>query len=94
MNSALANLPAVRSVFRSRYIPFETIAFQRVEGDLAMMEGEWRLVPLKAGKETRLFYRARITPGWPVPDGLVRAAIEADVPKTLTALRREATGRE
>ena len=80
-------LPAVRSVFRSDYTPFERNRFKRIEGDLALLEGEWQLVPLREGLATRLSYRARITPGWPVPDVLVRSAIETDVPKTLSALR-------
>ena len=87
-------LPPVRSVFRSDYTPFQQIAFQLVEGDLEYLKGAWTLEPLRQGAATRLSYRARITPGWPVPGPLVRSAIEADVPKTLSALRREATGRE
>ena len=87
-------LPSVRSVFRSDYQLYEHIAFKRVEGDLALLEGEWRLVPLNDGTSTRLFYRARMTPGWAVPDAIARAAIESDVPKTLAALRREAAGHE
>ena len=87
-------LPSVRSVFASQYRPFEQINFQRVEGDLKFLEGTWRLEPLLQGRATRLSYVARITPGWPVPAALVRSAIEADMPRTLTALRREATGRE
>ncbi len=87
-------LPAVRSVFRSDYQPFQRIAFRKIEGDLELLEGEWRLEPLSGGAATRLSYRARVTPGWPVPGALVRSAIEADVPKTLAALRREAVGRD
>jgi uncharacterized protein YndB with AHSA1/START domain len=87
-------LPAVRSVFRSDYQPFQRIAFRKIEGDLELLEGEWRLEPLSGGAATRLSYRARITPGWPLPGAMVRSAIEADVPKTLAALRREAVGRE
>jgi hypothetical protein len=87
-------LPAVRSVFASQYRPFEQIAFQRIEGDLEFLEGTWQLEPLRQGTATRLTYTARITPGWPVPGALVRSALEADIPKTLAALRREATGRE
>ena len=87
-------LPAVRSVFRSDYKPFERIEFKLTGGDLKVMEGEWRLEALKSGAATRLSYRARITPGWPVPDALVRGALLSDIPNTLTALRREATGRE
>lgn len=86
-------LPPVRSVFRSDFTPYQRIAFRRVEGDLAAMEGEWRLEPLQNGQATRLTYIARITPGWPIPGPLVRAALEADVPKTLTGLRREAVTR-
>lgn len=87
-------LPAVRSVFASQYRPFEQIRFQRIEGDLEFLEGIWQLEPLRQGAATRLTYTARITPGWPVPGALVRSAIEADIPKTLTALRAEVTGRE
>ena len=87
-------LPEVRSVFRSEYIPFQRIAFQLVEGDLAYLKGSWTLEPLRQGAATRLSYRVRISPGWPVPGPLVRSAIEADVPKTLIALRREATGHD
>jgi uncharacterized protein YndB with AHSA1/START domain len=87
-------LPAVRSLFRSDYQPFQRIAFRKIEGDLELLEGEWQLEPQAGGAATRLSYRARITPGWPVPGAMVRSAIEADVPKTLAALRREAVGRE
>ncbi len=87
-------LPPVRSVFKSQYTPHQTIAFERVEGDLAYLKGSWTLEPLREGAATRLSYSARISPGWPIPGPLVRSAIEADVPKTLMALRREATGRQ
>ena len=87
-------LPPMRSVFRSDYIPFQQIAFQLVEGDLAFLKGSWTLEPLLQGTATRLLYRVRISPGWPIPGPLVRSAIEADVPRTLLALRREATGRD
>jgi ribosome-associated toxin RatA of RatAB toxin-antitoxin module len=87
-------LPAVRSVFASQYRPYEQIRFQRIDGDLEFLEGTWQLEPTRQGAATRLTYTARITPGWPVPGALVRGAMESDIPKTLTALRREATGRE
>ena len=87
-------LPSVRSRFRSCYQPFQSIKFHRTEGDLAVLIGEWRLEPLNQGHATRLFYQSRISLGWPVPSSLVRAALNADIPKTLSALRREATGHE
>lgn len=87
-------LPQVRSVFRSSYRPFEKISFERIDGDLKFLEGMWRLEPVRGGSRTRLTYQARVTPGWPVPNTLVRLAIETDIPNTLKALRKEATGRE
>ena len=87
-------LPSVRSVFRSCYQPFRSIQFHRTGGDLAGLTGEWRLEPLSQGRATRLFYQSRVSLGLPVPSSLVRAALNADIPKTLSALRREATGHE
>lgn len=87
-------LPPVRSVFRAQYTPFQQIAFELVEGDLAFLKGSWTLEPLRQGEATRLSYRARISPGWPIPGPVMRSAIEADVPKTLVAVRREATRHE
>ena len=83
-------LPSVRSVFRSDYAPFERISFRKTAGDLKDLRGIWRLEPLPAGRGTRLRYEATIDPGVPLPGFLVRNAIEADVRKTLAALRREA----
>ncbi len=87
-------LPKVRSVFRSEYMPFETIRFRRVEGDLKSLEGSWRLEPIKDGRATRLFYAAQVDPGVALPGVVVRNAIETELRNSLTGLRREATGRE
>ena len=84
-------LPATRSVFKSVYDGQRSITFHRVEGDLRAMEGQWLLEPLQKGSRTRLFYNAHIDPGAPLPSSVVRAAIEAELPKTLAALRLEAT---
>lgn len=83
-------LPVTRSVFRSQYDGDRTIIFKRVDGDLRAMEGRWQLVPLHSGASTRVFYTARIDPGVSLPGALVRAAIEAEIPKTLKALRAQA----
>lgn len=83
----LAIMPRVRSVFRSRYETHRTISFHRLDGDLTVLEGFWRLEP--AGSGTRLFYEARVGIAAPVPDFLVRSAIESDLPRTLEALRQE-----
>lgn len=85
-------LPTLRSVFRSTYDQPNGFTFAKVEGDLKSLEGGWRLEPVAQGK-TRLHYRATIAVGIPVPNMLVRAALESDMPKTLKAIRAAATTR-
>jgi ribosome-associated toxin RatA of RatAB toxin-antitoxin module len=82
-------LPRVRNVFRSEYDPNRSIRFRRVDGDLRMSEGEWRLAPVAGGTTTIVSYRSRIAWHMPIPGPFLRAAIRYDVPNTLNALRRE-----
>lgn len=84
--------PEVRSVFRSHYEPYRHITFNRVAGELVFLEGEWTLDSIDGGAATHLAYRARVTPGWPLPGPLVRSAIDGDLRNTLAALSREAAG--
>lgn len=86
-------LPAIRSEFRSDYILHRSIRFRRTGGDFKLLEGLWTFEPLADGG-TRLKYEARVDPGFPVPDALVRQAIKSDLPLTLKAIRAEATRRE
>jgi uncharacterized protein YndB with AHSA1/START domain len=81
--------PRVRNVFRSDYDPNRRIGFRRIDGDLRMSEGEWRLEPLAGGTATRVSYRSRVAWSVPIPGALVRLAIRRDIPDTLIALRRE-----
>ena len=85
----LSIMPRLRTVFRSQYETQRTIAFRRVGGDVPILEGAWRLEPIKAGAATRLHYEVRIGLAGPVPDFMVRSAIENDLPRTLAALREE-----
>jgi ribosome-associated toxin RatA of RatAB toxin-antitoxin module len=86
-------LPAIRSEFRSDYVTHRSIRFRRTSGDLKVLEGNWTLEPLaRAG--TRLKYEARIDPGFAVPNALVRQAVQSDLPRTLKAIRDEATRSE
>ena len=87
--SWIALLPQVRSVFRSEYVRPQSIKFQRVEGDIEVLEGAWQLEPMRAGTATRLHYNARVGKKTLVPGALIRAAIENDLPKTLGAMRQE-----
>lgn len=87
----LSLLPSTRSEFRSEYVRDQRIRFRRTGGDLKALDGAWQLEPLRQGQGTRLTYVARVDPGLPLPGAMVRAAIEADLPRTLEALRHEAT---
>ncbi len=87
--SWIALFPAVRSVFRSAYVIDQSISFQRVEGDIDILEGDWTLEALRGGAATRLRYAARVGKETVVPGFMIRAAISNDVPKTLRSLREE-----
>jgi carbon monoxide dehydrogenase subunit G len=81
-------LPTVRSVFKSSYDTGTLIRFEKTEGDLKRLTGQWRLEPTPGG--TRLHYKADIAVGIPVPAMLVKAALEGDMPKTMKAIRKAA----
>ena len=85
-------LPAMRIVFRSVYEPFTRIRFDRVDGDLKVEQGEWRLQALKGGTATRVFYENRLAVDWPIPKALLRDGLRKDTPKVLVNLRRACTG--
>ena len=82
-------LPSWRSVFRSDYTTDREIRFQRTEGDLKKLEGRWELTPQGDGT-TRVSYQAAIAVGGPIPSSLVKIILEADLPKTLRAVRKAA----
>jgi hypothetical protein len=84
-------IPPVRSVFRSDYDPPREIRFHRTGGELAVYEGEWRLVP--HGGEVRVFYETRVAAPFHVPGWLARWGLRMDVPSALLALKREAMAR-
>ena len=79
--------PSVRSVIRSDYQPYALVRFHRIDGDIKLLEGEWRLTPLDGGARTRLEYRLRVTAPIAAPDALVRAALRRDTPTTLANVR-------
>jgi hypothetical protein len=83
-------LPTVRSVFKSSYETNSVIRFEKTEGDLKKLMGEWRLETLPDGTGTRLHYKADIAVGIPVPSALIKAALEGDMPKTMKAIRKAA----
>lgn len=85
-------LPTIRNVFRSDYEPYRRIRFQRVDGDLKAMQGEWELMGLNEGKWTRVTYENRLSARILAPAAMVRAGLRKDTPKVLVNLRNVSTG--
>ena len=90
-SAAPACVPEVRNIFRSDFEPGQKISFHRTGGDLAVMEGEWRLTP--HGDGVRVTYEARVAAPFSVPGWIARFALRNDVYAALIAFRREAVAR-
>ena len=82
-------VPTLRNRVRGDYEPYRHIRFHRVDGDLRIEEGEWRLEPLKGGAATRLTYRNRVAVAVLAPAFIVREGLKRDTAKVMTNLRRE-----
>jgi uncharacterized membrane protein len=85
--SKMTFLPSVRSVFRSDYDPPGRVRFRRVDGDLKVYEGEWRIDPLGGG--SRVSYVSRVSTPFRVPGALARIGLRRAVRQALLALRSE-----
>lgn len=80
-------LPSVRIVMHTDYQPVSLIRFHRTDGDVKILDGEWRLTPLDGGARTRVDYDSRVVSPFPAPAVIVRAILRKDMPLTLANLR-------
>jgi len=80
-------LPPVRIVLHADYEPDSRVRFHRIDGDIKVLDGEWRLEPLDGGARTRVTYDSRVTAGFGAPGPIVRAVLRRDMPRTLSNLR-------
>ena len=80
-------LPSIRTVLRSDYDAPRTVYFHRIDGDLKVLEGSWRLEPLDGGLGTRVIYESRVTAPFGVPAFLARSVLRKDMPRTMNNLR-------
>ncbi len=81
-----ALLPKSTSIFRSDYDRPHHIQISLLGGNMKIQEGEWALAILENGK-TRVSYRARLRPKFPVPNGLLKRGIRQDIPRIFENLR-------
>ena len=82
-------LPPLHSTFRSDYDMPSRIRFRAMSGDFRVFEGEWRLIPLKGGRATRVLYEVRAASPYAVPNAVARAVLRLEAPQALSALKRE-----
>jgi carbon monoxide dehydrogenase subunit G len=82
-----ALLPAIRTVLHSDYDSPRAVHFHRIDGDLKVLEGEWRLDPLDQGLRTRVSYDSRVQAPFGIPGFLARTVLRNDMPKTMNNLR-------
>jgi hypothetical protein len=85
-------MPDLHNTYHNDYTPFSLIRFRRVGGDMKVLHGEWRLVPLDGGARTRVVYENHVEANFAGPAGLVREALRRDTPKVLANLKRECEG--
>jgi uncharacterized membrane protein len=83
-----AFLPGLRTVVRADYDAPRLIRFHRVDGDLKVLDGEWRLSAIDGGARTRVTYESRVGGPFAAPGMLIRAVLRHDFPITLDNLRR------
>ncbi|MFN3856179.1 MAG: SRPBCC family protein [Caulobacter sp.] len=81
-------VPTLRNLVRSDYQPHRMIRFRSVGGDVQVMEGFWRLEPIRGGQGTRVIYESKVQAPIAAPASVVRAGLRADCAKVLGNLRR------
>jgi hypothetical protein len=83
-----AKVRPVTYTLRYAYTPPQRIWWEYVEGDVADVEGEYLLEPVRGGR-TRATYRLGIDPGVPVPGPLARRLAKAVMGRSVRDLKDE-----
>jgi hypothetical protein len=81
-------MPRLNYEIRATYTRPQRVAIERMSGDIARLRGSWTLE--SDGEFTIAHYAVDLTPGFWVPQWVVRAALKRDLPKMLRALRSRA----
>jgi len=81
-------VPKLTYEIRATYDFPARVSIERVSGDLSVLKGSWNLQ--SDGDYTLARYEVELTPGFWVPQWLVRGALRRDLPKLLSALRARA----
>jgi hypothetical protein len=81
-------VPKLTYVIRATYDRPAKVSIERVSGDLRTLKGSWELN--SDGDYTIAHYTVDLSPGFWVPNWVVRTALRKDLPKMLRALRSRA----
>jgi len=104
LESELANMRVRHRLRNSWYSPTLDYTFEAnrawdgngevhlLEGDLKVLEGLWKLMPVKDGKKTIVMHEIRIQPGFPAPKWLIRRSLAKDLPDMMACIRGLAGG--
>ncbi|HEX6859596.1 MAG TPA: SRPBCC family protein [Caulobacteraceae bacterium] len=82
-------MPDLHTVFRQDFEPGKRILITRVDGDLKIINGEWRLQALPGGG-SRVSQEMRMQPAFPAPGMMVRTFLRNELSVGLANLRAEA----
>lgn len=83
-------VPKMDYVFESLRDPYREIRFQRISGDLDVLEGYWKFTPVPEG--LLVDYEARVKPSIPAPRWLIRYTVKKSMPDLLACIRALAGG--
>lgn len=75
---------------RVRGEPPKRLAFQQVDGDFKIYQGEWVIDEMPNGKGAMLTFRAEIKPDFFAPPYFVRNVQQKDLPMVLSAMKKRA----
>lgn len=78
-------VPKMDYVFESLRDPYSEIRFQRISGDLDVLEGYWIFTSVPEG--LLVDYEARVKPSIPAPRWLVRYTVKRSMPDLLACIR-------
>jgi Polyketide cyclase / dehydrase and lipid transport len=81
-------VPKLTYVIRATYDRPAKVSIERISGDLRTLRGSWELN--SDGDYTIAHYTVDLSPGFWVPNWIVRTALRKDLPRMLRALRSRA----
>jgi hypothetical protein len=79
--------PTMDYIFEARREPGGNGQAHLVEGDLKVLEGQWKFFPLADDYHVIVVHEIRIQPKIPVPKWLVRRSLRRDLPDMLACIR-------